>query len=101
MVETPSSNSSKYSIVYNVGNFVASGSEIIITDSSNNVIYQTTVKKQFQSLVISLDTFKLNETYKITMGSSSEEITILQKINQIGNSFRPGGGPGGSGGPRA
>ncbi|MBQ8292817.1 MAG: carbohydrate-binding domain-containing protein [Bacilli bacterium] len=99
MVETPSTNSKQCSIVYNVRNYISVGEQITITDKNNNVIYSTTAKKQFQSLVISLDEFKLNETYTITIGSNSEKITLSKTTNQIGNTFGPGG-PGGPGGPR-
>lgn len=100
MVETPSSNSEQCSIVYNAKNNVKIGEKIIVTDTNGNVIFSTTVKKQFQSLVISLESFTLNNTYTITMGSNTENITLTKTINQIGNKFNPGSGMGsGPGGP--
>lgn len=99
MVETPSTNSEQCSVVYNVRNYVNIGDQITVTDTNGNVIFSTTAKKQFQSLVISLEEFKLNDTYTITIGSNTENITLTKTTNQIGNTFGPGGGMGGPGGP--
>ncbi len=105
MVETPATNSLQPFVVYNYQTGFKVGDEIIITDSNNNIIYQSTVQKAFSSIVFSSESFTLNATYTIKIGSTTETITLTTIKNQIGNTFGPGGSvnpgrPGGGGRPR-
>ena len=65
-----------------------------LKDKNGNVLLDTINAKEYQSIVISTSDFKLNESYTITVGSTSNTFTITQIITKIGTSMGPGGGPG-------
>ncbi len=76
MVETPSSNSTQCFISLKTSSSVSAGTMITIKDNSGNVLLSYKTIKSFQSAIISLETFKLNSTYTITIGSSTYTATL-------------------------
>ena len=98
MIETPGNNSKQCSIV--IGSSQAANTLIQIKDQNNNVIFETTAAKSFQSIVISLEAFEIGSTYTIIVGSSTNTVTLSSILTNIGNSGNtgPGGRPPGGGG---
>lgn len=100
MVETPSTNSTQCSVVYNMSS-VQSGT-LSLLDASNNVLLTVSNPKKYQSVVISTPDFIKGSTYTIKVGSLSQSVTISTSsiIIKVGSSFPGPGGPGGPGGGR-
>ena len=96
MIETPSSNSKQCSVVYALNG--TSNSTFKVTDSSNNVIFETTALKTYQSVVVSLPNFTIGQTYTLSNPSTSQTINISSILtNGAGGGMGPGGnrpGPG-------
>lgn len=96
MIETPSSNSKQCSVVYALNG--TSNSTFKVTDSSNNVIFETTALKTYQSVVVSLPNFTIGQTYTLSNPSTSQSINIVSILtNGAGGGMGPGGnrpGPG-------
>lgn len=98
MVETPSSNSTQASIVYNATRSFAANTTFKLTAETGNVLYEVTPTKTYQSVVISTPELVKNQKFTLTAGTTTESITITAILNKIGQSFGPGGmGPGGPG----
>lgn len=99
MVETPSSNSTQASIVYNANSKLSANTKFTMKDSDDNTLYELTPPKAYQSIVISTPELENNKSFTITVGSTSNSITINGILNRIGKTFGPGaGGHGGPGG---
>ncbi len=78
---------------------VPANTKIIIKDDSDNVLFETTPSKQFQSIVVSLESFNQGDTYTIQVGSVEQTVTLNNILTNVGNSGMGGqGGPGGPGG---
>lgn len=98
MVETPSSNSAQASIVYNATRSFTANTTFKLLDDSENVLYEITPTKTYQSVVISTPELIKNKQFTLNAGTTTESITINAILNKIGQSFGPGGmGPGGPG----
>lgn len=99
MIETPSINSLQCSVVYGTPSKLPANTKIIIKDDSDNVLFETTPSKQFQSIVVSLESFNQGSTYTIQVGSTEQTVTLINILTNVGNSGMGGqGGPGGPGG---
>ncbi len=96
MIETPSSNSVQCSIVYALNG--SSNSTFKVTDSNNNILFETTSPKSYQSVVVSLSDFAIGQTYTLSSSSASQTVTIASILtNGAGGGMGPGGnrpGPG-------
>ena len=68
------------------------GSQIEVEDSQGKTLFTFVSTISFSSLLFSCEDFSLNNTYKISVDSSSKEITFTSYINGSGSSFRPGPG---------
>ena len=68
------------------------GSQIKVEDSQGKMLFTFVSTISFSSLLFSCEDFSLNNTYKISVDSSSKEITFTSYINGSGSSFRPGPG---------
>ena len=87
--------STQGSILLTVNNQEA-GSTISVSDSSGNTIASWTAPKSYNSVIISSPQLTAGNTYTITTGSDTTQITLDSLI--YGNSNgRPGGGMGGRG----
>ena len=96
MSQTFSSNSTQNFITAYYSSALEAGTEIKVTDKSGNVVVSYTAAKSFSFAVISSDKLTTEETYTVTAGDHSSEVTITAGGNTIGEST--GGGPGGRGG---
>ena len=96
MSQTFSSNSTQNFITAYYSSALEAGTEIKVTDKSGNVVVSYTAAKSFSFAVISSDKLTAGETYTVTAGDNSSEVTIAAGGNTIGEST--GGGPGGQGG---
>lgn len=99
MVETPSSNSTQASIVYNSTTRFSAGTLFTVKDSNGNILYEVTPTKVYQSVVISAPELIKGQQFTINCGTTSNTITISGILNKIGQSMGPGG-PGGKPGGR-
>lgn len=69
------------------------GTELSITDSSGNEIISCTPEKNYSAVTVSSPLLKLNESYTVTAGSFTTEITLSNYL--YGESGMMGGGFGG------
>ena len=85
----------------------AAGTTVSIADSKGNVLASYTPSKEYNSVIISTAGMVQGETYTVTAGTTTQEVTLSQLVSGSENIMggpRGGGmngGPGGSeGGPR-
>ena len=71
---------------------------VTLKDSSGNTVVTFTPQKSYQSAVISCEALKQGETYTLTCGSETNEITLdsIATSNGGGMGGGMGGGPGGN-----
>ena len=73
-----------------------------LADAHGNVLVRTTMTKSFNNVVISLPELTVGETYTLTCGTETAELTLTDTITSLGSGGfgfpGPGGGPGGPGG---
>lgn len=75
------------------------GGEITVKDSSGNTVLSFTASKAFNSVVVSSPDLQKGETYTISAGSESQEVTLDDYIYGTGSGMGMGGGmQGGRGG---
>ena len=95
------SESTQGSILASTGN-ASAGTVVKLTDSSGNVIAEFTPTVSFQTVVISTPDITSDGTYTLTVGDSTQEITMSGYIygSGMGGDFGGGqhGGNGGFGG---
>lgn len=93
------SESTQGSILASTGN-ASAGTTVKLTDSSGNVIAEFTPTVSFQTVVISTPDITSDGTYTLTVGDSTQEITMSGYIYGSGMGGGMGGGnrPGGNGG---
>lgn len=89
--------STQGSILYQFTSKVTAGTEVTLTDSSGNPLASFTPKREYQSVVITAPELKQGETYTLTAGSQTAEITLESMVYSNGSSF---GGKGQGGGGR-
>ncbi|MGN1114431.1 MAG: carbohydrate-binding domain-containing protein [Oscillospiraceae bacterium] len=89
-------SSTQNCVLHDFSSTISANESIKITDSSGNTVLTFTPSKDWQSAVFTSPELKKGETYTITAGSVSEEVTINGVItsNSTGNGF--GGGRGGN-----
>ena len=95
MVEEISDTSAQCSIMYNLSTTIEGGNEITLTDSDGNQLISYEVPCSFSSVVISTPEMKQNETYTLTMGDTTEEITTESIAGTYGEAVSTMGGIGG------
>lgn len=93
-----SDSSSQCSLLYYLSSAVSAGSAVTLKDSSGNTVVTFTPQKSYQSAVISCEALKQGETYTLTCGSETNEITLdsIATSNGGGMGGGMGGGPGGN-----
>ena len=95
------SESTQGSILASTGN-ASAGTVVKLTDSSGNVIAEFTPTVSFQTVVISTPDITSDGTYTLTVGDSTQEITMSGYIYGSGMGGGFGGGSfGGMGGGRS
>ncbi len=96
MAEGFGDTSTQYSLLYNFTSASEAGTEVTLTDADGNVMVSFTPSKQYQSVVISTPELKQGETYTLTSGSQTEEITLSSIVTSNGQSQMGGPGMGGN-----
>ena len=79
---------------------IHSGTTVNIKDSKGNVLASYTPSKEYNSVIISTAGMVQGETYTVTAGTTTKEVTLSQLVSGSGNGMDgPGGGAwGGQGG---
>ncbi len=81
-------------------NLTGDGGEVTVSDSAGDIIMTGTVEKSFGVLVISCADLAVGETYTVTAGENSAEITLTDMITGSDAGAMAGGPmPGQTGGP--
>lgn len=97
MTEEMDSSSTQCSVMYNFSPAASAGTILTMTDSMGNAIVSQEIPCSFSSAVVSTPELRLGETYTITAGEVSQEITLSQTATTYGSM---GGMMGGMGGNR-
>lgn len=97
MAQGFSETSTQYSVLYNLDSACTAGDEITLTDADGNIVASFTPGKQYQSVVISTPTMANGETYTLTCGEQSNEITLSSVATSYGQTQMGGPGMGGPG----
>lgn len=87
--------STQYSFLVSFQTAMPGGTELIVTDSSGAEICRYTPQGNYQSIVVSTPQLKNGETYTVTAGQESLQVTLTQIAT---NSGGMGGGFGNKGG---
>lgn len=112
MAENFGSGASQPCMLVNFSSTVRGGSEICVSDASGRELIRYTPEKDYQCAVISTPDFEVGESYSVSAGSQSQNVTFSSVIYGSGSGMGGfggmqggfGGGPGGwpgdfSGGP--
>jgi len=70
----------------------SAGDTITVSDASGKVLLTGTVEKSFQCVVISCPDLQVGETYTVSTGSGSAQVTLSSVITGGGAGFGMGGG---------
>ena len=97
MAENMSGESTQCTMMVSLGNGMQEG-ELVVKDSTGNVILSHTPEKRYSNVVISCPDFKVGETYTVTVGDTSVEVTFESTVYGQGMMNGGFGGPGGFGG---
>lgn len=95
MMQTPSNNSTIYSISYVFSTKQEANTNIIIKNSSNEEVISVVATKTYNSLVVSSEKFIKGESYTVYLnGEKVEEITLDNIVTSVvGSGMQmPGGG---------
>lgn len=84
MAQGFSDTSTQYSLLYNFTDTCAAGTDITLTDKDGNVIASYTPDKLYQSVVISTPKLASGETYKLTCGDQTADITLDSIVTSNG-----------------
>lgn len=98
MAQSFSESSTQHSLLYNLDS--STTGQIELTDASGNVIASFTPDKTYQSVIISTSDLADSETYTLTAGSQSAQITLSGIVTSNGQTGM-GGGKGGDRGTQA
>ncbi len=93
MVEGFDESSGQCSILYNISEGVEAGTALSVKDRNGRVILSYEVPLSFSSANLSCPEMKLGETYTISIGDITEEVTLNKVSTTIGETggFRFGG----------
>lgn len=91
MTESFGSDSTQGVVQVSVSN-QAAGTTVSIADSKGNVLASYTPSKEYNSVIISTAGMVQGETYTVTAGTKTKEVTLSQLVSGTGNGM---GGPGG------
>ena len=105
MAQAPSTDSTQYSIMFNLDSVVSGGTELTLKDSSGNIIVLYTPEKDYQSIVVCAPGIENGLEYTLYInGESTAQVTVSGIVTSYGTASggNMGGGPGGGnmgGGP--
>lgn len=95
MVETPSNNSSQCYININMSTTQNANTKITVYNENEEVIYEVSPTKRYQSVIISLKEFELNKKYIVVVGDQTYETTLEKIGTALGMNQFGGGNQGG------
>jgi hypothetical protein len=95
MAQNFDTSSTQVSLMYTFSSSIEAGSTVTLQDSEGNVLVETTMAKSFNNVVISLPDLAVDQTYTLTCGTETAEVTLTDTITSLGSSA---GGMGGFGG---
>lgn len=106
MAEGFTDGSTQYAFMQSFASGVSGGTELVITDSDGHVIFRHTPDKSYQCVVFSSPELTGQETYTVTAGEQSIQVTLTQTVTNSGGftggigggqgmGEMPGGGMGG------
>lgn len=97
MVETPTTNSTQKIVSFATYTTISAGTNLYLTDSSANVIFNMLTSKSCQSVIISCPELTTGQTYNIYGGSTKlVTFSVSSTITTVGSSSSsndPGGMP--------
>ena len=96
MLETMSETSAQPSLLY-AGATQAAGTEIALQAADGKTLLTFAAPNSFSAVLVSCPEMQLGSTYTLTLGATSQEITLTQVADSYGVSggMGQGGGPGG------
>ena len=96
MLEAMSENSAQPSLLY-AGATQAAGTEIALQAADGKTLLTFAAPNSFSAVLVSCPEMQLGSTYTLTLGATSQEITLTQVADSYGVSggMGRGGGPGG------
>ncbi len=89
-------SSAQCSIFYQFSAAVPAGTAVTLTDSQGRLILTFTPEKAYQSVVLSAPELAVGQTYRLTAGSQSADLTVSSVVTSNGGGM--GGRPGGNNG---
>ncbi|MDF2942859.1 MAG: hypothetical protein K0S01_1717 [Herbinix sp.] len=92
MAQGFSDTSRQYSLLYNFTTTVEAGMEVKLTDQEGKVVANYTPNKLYQSVVISTPELTKDETYTLTAGSQTADITLSSIVTSNGQQGMMGQG---------
>ncbi len=97
MLETMSETSAQPSILY-AGTTQAAGTEISLQNASGETLLTYAAPNSFSAVLVSCSEMETGSTYTLTLGETTQEITLSQVATTYGVSGGMGGGMGDMGG---
>jgi hypothetical protein len=97
MIEGVDASSTQASILYAPGSIVSSG-ELVLKDAKENILIDEMIPCDFSAILLSAPSIKVGETYTLSIGDVTEEITVESISTTVGNLKGGMQGPGGFGG---
>lgn len=96
MLETMSETSAQPSLLY-AGTTQAAGTEIALQAADGKTLLTFAAPNSFSAVLVSCPEMQLGSTYTLTLGATSQEITLTQVADSYGvrGGMGQGGGPGG------
>jgi hypothetical protein len=95
MAQNFDTSSTQGSIMYTFSTNLEAGTAVSLADSEGNVLVETTANKRFNNVVISTPDLTVGETYTLTCGTETAEVTMDDTITTIGSTGMMGGDMGG------
>lgn len=95
MVETPVKNSTQCYISINLPSSQSADTPIKLYDEDENELLNITPQKKYQSVILSLYEFNLNDTYIVEIGSQTYEAKLTSIGTALGTNSMGGGNQGG------
>ncbi len=99
MVETPSDKSTQCFIVLNLTSAQSKNTTITVENSKGEKVFELTPTKKYQSIILSLNSFKQNESYTVKVDDESFDATLSSIGTTLGkqnNGFMPNFKPNGN-----
>lgn len=89
MAESVSDTSLQASVMYYPSENISGSSTVTLSDADGNVLLSQEVEQSFSEVTISTSELEVGQTYTVSMGENSEEITLdcVNYANSVVNAF--------------